>query len=157
MQSIEILPVSLVNGEIVSLKPDCADSFLVGWPAGAKPEVTAIAALETLALSPKVLHSTSWRHAGNEVVLTYLAVLSPGYELPESWEAGAVARTELARGDVTTPPPTIGVEQVLEHALRHLAWLAREDAVIGGNLPEWEGALGRYVPEPFRALGGFEP
>ena len=102
-----------------------------------------------------MLHSTSWRHAGNEVVLTYLAVLPSGHPLPESWEEAPVARSDLARGDVTAPPPAIGVEQVLEHALRHLAWLSHEDPVIGAALPGWSGVLEAYVPEPFRALGGF--
>lgn len=155
MQSIEVLPITLTDGGIVALKPDCADSFIVGWPAGAKPEETAAVALLSLGLDPAVLHSTSWRHAGNEVVLTYLAVLAAGFQLPDSWEAQPVRHAELARGDVTTPPPAIGVEQVLEHALRHLAWLSREDEVIGKALPEWQGALAGYVPEPFRALGGF--
>ena len=157
MQSIEILPVALADRSIITLKPSHADSFVVGWPAGAKPEVTASKALRSLGLTPEVLHSTSWRHAGNEVVLTYLAVLSPGCAPPESWEASVAGRTELARGDVTTPPPTIAVDQVLEHALRHLAWLSREDEVIGRALPGWAQVLEGYVPEPFRALGGFGP
>jgi hypothetical protein len=156
MQAIEVLPVALVDGAIVSLKPEHADSFIVGWPAGAKPEDTAARALALLGLEAHVLHSTSWRHAGNEVVLTYLAVLSPGFRLPDSWQAGPAGHAELARGDTTTPPPVIAIEQVLEHALRHLAWLSREDAVIGGALPDWTQVLEDYVPEPFRALGGFE-
>lgn len=44
-------------------------------------------------------------------------------------------------------------EQVVEHALRHLAWLSKEEHVIGEALPEWASALESYVPEPFRALG----
>jgi hypothetical protein len=155
MQAIEVLPVTLEDGAIVSLKPGHADSFVVGWPANAKPEVIASKAVQTLGLTPQVLHSTSWRHAGNEVVLTYLAVVTPGYALPDSWEASPVAHTELARGDVTTPPPVIAVNQVLEHALRHLAWLTKEDAVIANALPDWSTVLADYVPEPFRALGGF--
>ena len=157
MQAIEVLPVALEGGAIVSLKPAHADSFVVGWPAGAKPEETAAQVLGMLGLTPQVLHSTSWRHAGTEVVLTYLAVLDPGCALPDSWVATPVAHTELARGDETTPPPTIAVDQVLEHALRHLAWLSREDEVIGRALPGWTRVLAGYVPEPFRALGGFEP
>ena len=157
MQSIEVLPVALAGGAIISLRPDCADSFIVGWPAGAKPEEVAALAVKGLGLSPVVLHSTSWRHAGNEVVLTYLAVLEPAYELPQSWEAGPARHAELARGDATTPPPTIAVDQVLEHALRHLAWLSAEDVVIGEALPGWRDALRDYVPEPFRALGGIQP
>jgi hypothetical protein len=156
MQSIEILPVALEGSEIRSLRPDCAASYIVGWPSRARPEETAAGALETLGLRPVVLHSTSWRHSQNEVVLTYLAVLDAGFALPESWEAHSVAHRELARGDALTPPPTIAVDQVLEHALRHLAWLTREDEVVANALPDWQGVLAGYVPEPFRNLGGIE-
>jgi len=45
---------------------------------------------------------------------------------------------------------------VLEHALRHLAWLVRDDPAIAGALPEWPELLAGYVPEPFRALGRVE-
>lgn len=154
MQAIEVLPVALVDGAIVSLRPEHADSFVVGWPAGAKPEVVAANALRMLGLEAVVLHSTSWRHANAEVVLTYLAVVAPGFTVPDSWEAMVVRHAELARGDTTAPPPVIGVEQVVEHALRHLAWLSAEDEAIGKALPGWKSVLAGYVPEPFRALGG---
>jgi hypothetical protein len=156
MQAIEILPVTRRDGDLLCLRPDCADSFVVGWPAGARPEEVAARALEGLGLEPVVLHSTSWRHAGAEVVLTYLAVVSPGAGPPPSWDSAPVAHAELARGDATTPPPAIGVLQVLEHALRHLAWLVRDDPAIAGALPDWSDVLAGSVPEPFRAFGGPE-
>jgi hypothetical protein len=154
MQAIEVLPVARRGGELIAFRPDCAESFVVGWPAGERPEVVAARALEGIGLEPRVLHSTSWRHGGGEVVLTYLAVVAPEAALPESWETAPVQHAELARGDATTPPPVIGVSQVLEHALRHLAWLLRDDAEIARALPGWDEALQDYVPEPFRALGG---
>jgi hypothetical protein len=153
MQAIEVLTVVLDRGRLEVLRPDCADSFIVGWPAGEKPEQVASAALRTLGLEPLVLHSTSWRHSGSEVVLTYLAVIDAGATLPPSWEAQPIAHVELARGDATAPPPVIGVDQVLEHALRHLTWLVHEDATIGATLPGWTEVLAGYVPEPFRAFG----
>ena len=155
MQAIEILPVALRPDGIVAYRPDCADSFVVGWPAGAKPEVVAANALRHLGLLPIVLHSTSWRHAGTEVVLTYLAVVDAASRVPESWLVEPVGRAELARGDAIAPPPVIGIGAVLEHALRHLSWLVRDDPVIAHELAEWKPALAGYVPEPFRALGGF--
>jgi hypothetical protein len=155
MQAIEVLVVILgPEGRPVALQPDCADSFVVGWPAGAKPEVVAAGALHQLGLAPRVLHSTSWRHSGAEVVLTYLAVVPAGATPPESWLAVPIAHAELARGEATAPPPVIGVHQVLEHALRHLSWLVCDDPVIAAELPEWRRVLEDYVPEPFRALGG---
>jgi len=154
MQAIEVLPVVLREGRLLSLRPDCADSFIVGWPARARPEEVAARALGQLGMDPIVLHSTSWRHSGDEVVLTYLAVVSPVAALPPSWETLSITHTELARGDATAPPTAINVLQVLEHALRHLAWLVRDDREIAKALPEWLEILDDYVPEPFRAFGG---
>jgi hypothetical protein len=153
MQAIEILPIALRDGRLVTHGPLHAESFVVGWPAGAKPEQVASDALVRLALRAVVLHSTSWRYAGDEVVLTYLAVVEPDASPPESWTTQAVRRAELARGGATGPPAAIGVLQVLEHALRHLTWLMRDDSAIASALPGWSRALADYVPEPFRAFG----
>ena len=153
MQAIEILPVLLRNGHIWSLRPEHADSFVLGWPAGARPEEVAAQAVVQLGMEPIVLHSTSWRHAGKEVVLTYIAVVPPG-SVPPSWQIMEVGRSELARGDATAPPSSIGVIQVQEHALRHLAWLRQDDPTIAALLDDWSHALSDYIPEPFRAFGG---
>jgi hypothetical protein len=152
MQSIEVLPVCLKDGVVLSLKPLHADSFVVGWPQGAKPEQVAGQALGSIGLDPVVLHSTSWRHNGDEVVLTYLAVVASDYDLLAPWTVGPVQRAILARGSETGPPLSIGVNQVIEHALRHLAWLLHDDQAIMSALPGWREALRDYVPEPFQAL-----
>jgi hypothetical protein len=153
MQAIEILPVARSTEGIVWYRPEHAESFVVGWPARAKPDDVARGALERLGMRARVLHSTSWRHADDEVVLTYLAVVEPATQVPESWHVASVTRVELARGDTTAPPATIDVSQVVEHALRHLAWLVRDDPVITRELRGWAGPLEAYVPEPFRSLG----
>ena len=152
MQAIEILPVALAGRTIEYWRPIHADSFVVGWPAGARPEEIARATVEQLGLDPVVLHSTSWRHGGGEVVLTYLAVVTVRTP-PEEWLAVPVARAELARGDATAPPPVIGIEQVVEHGLRHLAWLLREDPAVQQGAGAWRELLAGYEPEPFRAFG----
>ena len=65
-----------------------------------------------------------------------------------------VARTDLARSEATVAPRDIATDQVVEHALRHLAWLAEDDPVVRGELSQaWNAALAAYVPEPFRNLG----
>jgi hypothetical protein len=153
MQGIELLLVKSDDEEILTIRPEHASSFIVGWPAGRKPEEVATKALASLELRPAVLHSTSWRHSGGEVVLTYIAVVAEETQAPSSWTVERVEHADLARGGATTPPPAIGVAQVLEHALRHLAWLVREDEGIGAALPGWARLLESYVPEPFRALG----
>ncbi len=157
MQSIEILPFFLRDGAIFAPRPDHADSFVIGWPAGARPEEVAAQALAQLGIEPVVLHSTSWRHVGKEVVLTYIVVVPPDSTPPPSWRVAAVARSELARGGATAPPSSIGVIQVQEHALRHLAWLRQDDPTIAMLLDSWESVLADYVPEPFRAFAGPPP
>jgi hypothetical protein len=42
---------------------------------------------------------------------------------------------------------------VVEHGLRHLAWLVHEDEAIHDALAPWAEALADYGPEPFRAFG----
>ena len=157
MQAIEVLPVLLQNGRLWSIRPGHADSFVVGWPAGTRPEEVAAQAMVQLGMDPVVLHSTSWRHADIEVVLTYVAVVPPDSVPPSSWEIVEVAHSDLARGDATAPPSSIDISQVQEHALRHLAWLRQDDPVIADLLDDWSDALSDYVPEPFRALGGPAP
>ena len=110
--------------------------------------------MATIGVEASVLHSTSWRHADKEVVLTYIAVLPPDSATPPSWEVVEVTRSELARGDATAPPSSIDIMQVQEHALRHLAWLRQDDPTISELLDDWSQALSDYIPEPFRALGG---
>jgi hypothetical protein len=64
-----------------------------------------------------------------------------------------ISRAELARSGATSAAKTIAAAQVLEHGLRHLAWLAREDQIVMSRLSdEWKRALVDYVPEPFRNL-----
>jgi hypothetical protein len=100
-----------------------------------------------------VVHSTSWRYEEDRVVLTYVVVVDPPDALPpSSLEVVEVGRAELARGESMAPPESISLEAVLEHALRHLSWLVRDDPAIADALPEWSSVLDLYQPEPFRAL-----
>ena len=63
-------------------------------------------------------------------------------------------KVELARGDATAAPREIATSQVVEHGLRHMAWLAQDDPVVAAELPAgWRILLADYVPEPFRNLG----
>jgi len=85
----------------------------------------------------------------------------------EVWRADAVAlavpapqlagvpisRADLARSGPTSAATKIAAAQVLEHGLRHLAWLAREDPVVIAVLNDgWKRALADYRPEPFRNI-----
>jgi len=101
---------------------------------------------------PLLVHSTSWRRARGSVILSFVVVNANG-QAPEL--AGIpIGRAELARGGATEAAVGIAHPQVLEHGLRHLAWLARDDEVVQALLSEgWRSVLARYVPEPFRHLG----
>jgi hypothetical protein len=153
-QTLEILPVFMREGAISWLKPVHADSLRIGLPPGSSPGDQVIAAMKWYPLTPRVVHSTSWRHDAGRVTLTYVAVVDPPDDLPpESLAELPVGRTELARGEAMTAPRAIGVGAVLEHALRHLAWLVRDDPAVATALATWHDALAVFVPEPFRALG----
>jgi hypothetical protein len=153
-QSLEVLILTLDGGSAVWLKPVHADSLHVGLPVASSPGDVVIETLGRFGLAPRVVHSTSWRHEEGRLVLTYIAVVEPPSWLPADTLARVeVARAGLARGDATAPPSEIGVAQVIEHALRHLSWLLRDDPAIAEALPDWAGVLDRYQPEPFRALG----
>ncbi len=96
-----------------------------------------------------IVHSTSWRYEqeGNQLLLTYLAVLPQGRWL-DTWltakriviepiEAGAIRH-----GDQLFPPVLIERRHVLAHALDHLASLSTYDPAIQASLePEWKEVL----------------
>jgi hypothetical protein len=153
-QSLEVLILLLEEDSVAWLKPVHADSLHVGLPVSSSPGDVVIETLGRFGLVPRVVHSTSWRHEEGRLVLTYVAVVEPPSSVPsDALRRVEVARADLARGDATAPPTEIGVAQVIEHALRHLSWLLRDDPAIGEALPDWAGVLDRYQPEPFRALG----
>jgi hypothetical protein len=100
---------------------------------------------------PLLVHSTSWRRARGSVVLSFVLV-NQDDQTPDLVGV-PIRRADLARSEATHAPTSIDYQQVLEHGLRHLAWLAREDQVVGATLSdEWKLVLAGYVPEPFRHL-----
>lgn len=151
-QTLELLVVHRRDHEIRVLRPVHAPALQLGWSPGRAADAVLGAALARYGLAPIVLHSTSWRHEADHVVLTYLAVVAPPEEPNPNLASEPVERVELARGDRAAAPASIAVEQVLEHALRHLAWLLADDPAVAAALPDWQVALAGYVPEPFRGL-----
>jgi hypothetical protein len=118
--------------------------------AGADP-TAVVARLAADALDDVLLvHSTSWRWVDGTVVLTYLVVVGS-----TDLDVAPIRHVALARSDASAAPTTIASNQVLEHALRHLAWLAKEDDVVRDVLSQsWHAILEGYVPEPFQHLEG---
>jgi hypothetical protein len=153
-QSLEVLILARDGGSVVWLKPKHADSLHVGLSVGASPGDVVLETLGWFDLRPRVIHSTSWRQEAGRLILTYVAVVEPASSLPtDTLERTVVTRTDLARGEATAPPAGIGVAQVVEHALRHLSWLIRDDTAIADAIRDWVEVLDDYQPEPFRALG----
>jgi hypothetical protein len=152
-QTLEILPLGLDQGRLFWLKPVHAESLRVGLPKDAQPGQHVLDALAWYPLTPRIVHSTSWRHEEARIILTYVAVVDPPTGLPdESLIRLPIERTDLARGAATAAPEAIGVAQVIEHALRHLSWLARDDPEVSVALSDWSAVLHGYQPEPFRPL-----
>jgi CRP/FNR family cyclic AMP-dependent transcriptional regulator len=149
---VELLPVQLKGGAVWWYRPQGQTSWQTACEPGRFPGDVLLALLEQAGTPAVILHSTSWRYADERLVLTYVAVL-PETAAPSGLTCEEVRREDLARGGSDTPPGTIDVGQVVEHGLRHLAWLLNDDPVVRELLSAaWGPALEAYEPEPFRAL-----
>ncbi len=153
-QALESLILYLGDDGIHHLHPIHSATLRLGWQADLQPGEVVVDAAARYGLAPFLVHSTSWRMEEGRVVLTYVVGVEPPEELNEFLADDLVGRSELARGDAMGPPVDIGVVQVVEHGLRHLAWLVKDDAAVHDALPNWVDALSAYEPEPFRAFGG---
>jgi hypothetical protein len=101
---------------------------------------------------PLLVHSTSWRRDRDAVILSFVVVIEGG--LVGEMASVPIARSELARSEATAAPSDIATSAVVEHGLRHMAWLAKDDPIVAETLDDpWKMLLAAYVPEPFRALG----
>jgi hypothetical protein len=141
----------------------CGDRLELTGPCGPDPwyieshddddPMEVVKRLSTNLMGPPLLvHSTSWRRGQGGVLLTFVVVV--GEDQATELPSRPISRTELARNSATEAATTIGTSHVVEHALRHVAWLAQDDDSVRAALsPAWHAALAGYVPEPFRHLG----
>ncbi len=141
-----------LNGDELELTGPCgAAPWLIELDATDHPVETVARLVRENVGEPLLVHSTSWRHDGDAVILSFIAVIDA--RSVGTMESGRIPRAELARSAATAAPSTIDDAQVIEHALRHLAWLAVDDPVVSAELPpRWRTVLADYVPEPFRNL-----
>ena len=141
-----------LNGDRLELTgPDGPVPWIVQLDDAEHPVAVVTRIVGGLVGPPKLVHSTSWRRDGSAVILSFVVVIGAeqGFGLASAW----IERAELARSDATKAPERIGQAQVLEHGLRHLAWLVQDDDVVASRLSnDWHDALSTYVPEPFRSL-----
>jgi hypothetical protein len=141
-----------LNGDRLELTgPDGPVPWIVQLDDVEHPVSAAQRIVNGLVGEPHLVHSTSWRREGPAELLSFVAVISP--EQARGMATESIRRSQLARSEATSAPSAIAHAQVLEHGLRHLAWLAEDDEVVASRLsPGWREALADYVPEPFRSL-----
>lgn len=101
------------------------------------PTLSVRRSVERLGLTPRLVHSTSWRYEDGGGVLTYVVVVDSPADMTPALKDEAVVPVALARGEALEPPRTITSDQVLEHTIRHLAWLVREDPAARDALADW--------------------
>jgi hypothetical protein len=148
----EVYVVWLDQGRIALTGPCGAGPWLIEVSSADHPVEVVDRVVREVIGPPLLLHSTSWRRDRDSVILTFVVVIGP--ELVGGMESVPVARAELARSQATAAPETILHGQVVEHGLRHLAWLAEDDDVVRTTLPaEFRAVLAGYLPAPFQALG----
>jgi hypothetical protein len=148
----EVFVVWLDGGRIQLTGPDGPRAWYLQLGATEHPVEVVDRIVRDVVGPPLLVHSTSWRRDRGAVILSFVVVIEP--DLVRSMESVAIGRAELARSDATVAPRDIAVEAVVEHGLRHLAWLADDDPVVAATLPPgWRPILATYVPEPFRTLG----
>ena len=152
----EVFAVAL-DGESVILTGPCGPAPWHIEVHGEEHPLETTRRIVANALSGVLLvHSTSWRWDVGTTTLTFLAVIPD--DAIGSMEAESIGRADLARSAAAEAPTSIAYRQVLEHALRHLAWLAKEVDVVEATLsPGWHERLASYVPEPFPQLHGGAP
>ena len=141
------------DGGVLLTGPCGAEPWYLETGGAAEHPVDVVRRIVTDVIgAPRLVHSTSWRQGDDGVILSFFVVVEPA--LVGSMASAPVGRDDLARSDASAAPASIGWLQVLEHALRHLAWLAVDDEVVASRLSgEWRTALASYAPEPFRNLG----
>jgi hypothetical protein len=151
--SLEAIVLYLDPSGIRHVYPHGRETLRAPWDPDLDPTESIVDSIAELGLAPAMVHSTSWRVVRRQVVLTFLVVIERPTQLPPSCEVEQVTRAELARGRATGAPVAVHLSQVVEHGLRHLAWLVFEDEAIHDALAPWSEALADYQPEPFRAFG----
>jgi hypothetical protein len=148
----EVFVVWLDGGRILLTGPDGPQPWILQLGATEHPVEVVDRIARDVVGPPILVHSTSWRRDRDAVILSFVVVI--GEELVGSMASVPVERAELARSTATAAPRDISTSAVVEHGLRHLAWLVEDDPVVAAELPApWRPLLAEYVAEPFRNLG----
>jgi hypothetical protein len=148
----EVFVVWLDDDRLALTGPDGPQPWILQLGATEHPVEVVDRIVRDVVGPPILVHSTSWRRDRDAVILSFVVVIGP--ELVGGMASIPIERAELARSEATAAPHDVAISAVVEHGLRHLAWLAKDDPVVAAELPSgWRPLLAAYVPEPFRALG----
>ena len=148
----EVFVVWLAGDHLELTGPCGAAPWLIELGATEHPvEVVARIVRDAIG-EPLLVHSTSWRRDREALILSFVAVIDEA--LVGSMESLPIGRSDLARGEATAAPRAIASAQVIEHGLRHMAWLANDDPVVAAELPAGMasgpgGLRAGAVPEPW--------
>jgi hypothetical protein len=160
----EILPITLESHHVVMLlRPEDkeASSWLISPQPGISPNDAVIESLvhffgSDFEPAASIVHSTSWRYCKQtgHVILTFLVVL-PQRNWMRCWNTSGriityrLRKVEQARGDNLRPPDRIKLDNILAHALDHLALLHSYDESIKAVLESaWLKVLQKRQPKP---------
>ena len=148
----EIFVVWLDGDRIALTGPDGPQPWLLQLGSTEHPVEVVDRIVRDIVGPPILVHSTSWRRDRDAVILSFVVVIDRA--LVGDMASLPIDRAELARSEATAAPREIATTAVVEHGLRHLAWLAKDDPVVAAELPAgWRPLLADYIPEPFRNLG----
>jgi hypothetical protein len=148
----EVFVVWLAGDHLELTGPCGAAPWLIELGATDHPVEVVARIVRDVIGEPLLVHSTSWRRERDAVILSFVVIIDGA--LVGSMDSLPIARSDLARGAASAAPREISTTQVVEHGLRHMAWLAHDDPVVAAELPAgWRTLLAAYVPEPFRNLG----
>lgn len=148
----EVFVVFMAGDHLELTGPCGADPWILELGEDEHPVEVVDRIVRDVVGEPLLVHSTSWRRDGGSVILSFVVVIDP--LLVGDMPTAPIERAELARSEATAAPRAIGHVQVVEHGLRHMAWLVQDDPVVARELSgPWRDILAGYVPEPFRNLG----
>jgi hypothetical protein len=148
----EVFVVWLDGDRLQLTGPDGPQPWILQLGATEHPVEVVDRIVRDVVGPPILVHSTSWRRDREAVILSFVVVIER--DLVGSMASVPIGRAELARSEATAAPRDIAPSAVVEHGLRHLAWLAKDDPVVAAELPlAWRPLLAGYIPEQFRNLG----
>ncbi|GIF58030.1 hypothetical protein Air01nite_41250 [Asanoa iriomotensis] len=118
-----------------------------GHPDALARDLAGLTAHVDGAPGPVLLHSTSWRFAAGQLVVTYAA--APDL-LPDETRQPVHSDAVVGSGDRLAPSPlTVPLVAVAAHACRHLAFLLHTDpsvAVVADGQPQLWAQIDRFRP-----------